>query len=199
MLRVSATAVLFVILGLNSAVAYPPAVGILGNAESCLTCHQNNGPWVEDEDLIIDIIDASTGESFMTADGSFELVVDRNTQETVRTIIGYQSEEGGAAPYRNAWLYVAEETIGDSSLSKFLPGWDVNLPMACRIVGDQSDLHPEADLTSLPMTIAPGPTAQDGTVTLHVMLTRGESVKGNPKQGMIGNYFERTVNLEVTE
>jgi hypothetical protein len=29
------------------------------------------------------------------------------------------------------------------------------------------------------------------------MLTKGESVKGNPEEGMLGNYFEKKVKLIV--
>jgi hypothetical protein len=32
---------------------------------------------------------------------------------------------------------------------------------------------------------------------LQAMLTRGESVKGRAKEGMTGNYYERTVSLIV--
>jgi len=31
------------------------------------------------------------------------------------------------------------------------------------------------------------------------MLTRGESVKGDAKKGMLGNYFERKVRLKIIE
>jgi hypothetical protein len=31
------------------------------------------------------------------------------------------------------------------------------------------------------------------------MLTKGESVKGKPKEGMIGSYFERKVTLKIMD
>ena len=37
------------------AYAYPPAVGILSNSKNCMGCHSNNGPWKEDNKLIINI------------------------------------------------------------------------------------------------------------------------------------------------
>ena len=39
--------------GINTANAYPPAVGILGNSKNCLTCHINNGQWKDDENTFI--------------------------------------------------------------------------------------------------------------------------------------------------
>lgn len=183
----------------SSALAYPPAVGILGKAKNCLVCHADNGGWKNNADLIIDIVDKATGQSLRQPDGVFKLSLKRGEPATVMTVIGYRGSSSELVPYRNAWLYVAPETIGSSSLSKFLPGWEVNLPMACRIVGDNSDLHPAANLTALPMTIRPGDAARNGSVTLQVMLTRGESVKGKPKEGMLGKYFERVLQLEVRE
>lgn len=140
----------------TSVFAYPPAVGILGKSQNCLACHTTNGGWKESADLIIDIIDKATGQSLRQPDGSFKLAVKRGRAVTVMTAIGYRGGNSELVPYRNAWLYVAPETIDDSSLSKFLPGWDVNL-------------------------------------------TRGESVKGSPKEGMLGSYFERKLFLEVRE
>ena len=40
---------------------------------------------------------------------------------------------------------------------------------------------------------------QDAELTLQVMLTKGESVKGKAKEGMMGSYFERNVRLKVIE
>ena len=31
----------------RKAMSYPPAVGILGKATSCMSCHVNNGPWTD--------------------------------------------------------------------------------------------------------------------------------------------------------
>lgn len=49
------------------------------------------------------------------------------------------------------------------------------------------------------MSIRPTDAAQDAEVALQVMLTKGESVKGKPKEGMVGNYIERKVYLKVHE
>lgn len=183
----------------STVIAYPPAVGILGKSQNCLDCHINNGSWVDGSDLIIDIIDKNTNTSLRQPDGSFLLTVKRNEAVTVLTLIGYKTSDENLIPYRNAWLYTDPNRIESSSLSKLPPGWEANLPMACRIVGDKFESHPDARLTVLPMTIRPSDSAIDGTVTLQVMLTGGETAKGNPKKGMIGNYFERIVHLRVIE
>ena len=49
------------------------------------------------------------------------------------------------------------------------------------------------------MTVRPLDAARDAQLSLQLMLTRGESVKGKGKEGMIGNYFERTVSLKVVD
>jgi hypothetical protein len=49
------------------------------------------------------------------------------------------------------------------------------------------------------MSIRPSDAAQDAELTLQVMLTKGESVKGQPKEGMVGSYFERKVKLKVVD
>jgi hypothetical protein len=69
--------------------------------------------------------------------------------------------------------------------------------MACRLVGDASKTYPGAQITVLPMTVRPGDDAQDAEIELQVMLTKGESVKGKPKEGMLGSYFVRKVRLTV--
>ena len=91
------------------------------------------------------------------------------------------------------------KTIESTSLSKFASGWDVNLPMSCRIVGDLLEGYEGSKITALPMTVRATDAAQDSELTLQVMLTRGESVKGKPKEGMIGSYFERRVILRVVD
>ena len=103
------------------------------------------------------------------------------------------------APYRNAWIYVDPGMIGASALSSFAPGWNVNLPMACRIVGDSWGESEDADYTVLPMSVRPTDAAQDAQMVLQVMLTKGESVKGKAKEGLIASYFERKVTLRVVE
>lgn len=183
--------------GLNAVYAYPPAVGILSASRNCMSCHSNNGPWKEDEKLIIDILDIETKKSLKQADGSFLIETKRWAQKTVLTVIGQKKDKYFTEPYRNAWLYIDTSTIGSPSLSKFAPDWDVNLPMACRVVGDKLQGYEDAIITSLPMTIQPLSNAKDAVIQLQVMLTRGESVKGKAKEGLTGNYFERQVMLKV--
>jgi len=179
--------------------SYPPAVGIIGKAKNCLVCHVNNGPWQDEENTIIDILDKETKKSLVQTDGSFLIEVERGKVKTVLTVIGRKKEDTAPVPYRNAWLYVDPHRIGSSSLSKFAPGWYVNLPMACRIVGDKLEGFKGAKITALPMRIKPGDDAQDAELKLQVMLTKGESVKGRAKEGMKGNYFEKIVRLIVLE
>ncbi len=191
--------VLFLMINFFEAVAYPPAVGLVGKAKNCLSCHANNGPWKDDDRLIIDIIDKETQKSLKRSDGSFLLEVKRGEIKTILTIIGRKGGNTEETPYRNAWLYVDPNTIKTSSLTKFAPGWNVNLPMACRIIGDNIDIYKGSNITVLPMSIRPTDTAINAELTLQVMLTKGESVKGKPKEGMIGNYFKRIVNFRVID
>lgn len=179
--------------------AYPPAVGIIGKAKNCLACHVNNGHWKDDGTTIIDILDKETKKSLKQTDGSFLLEAKRGEKKTVLTVIGRSKEDTEESPYRNAWLYVNPKMIATTSLSKFAPGWDVNLPMACRIVGDKLEAYQGAKITVLPMTVRPSDASQDAEIMLQVMLTKGESVKGKPKEGMIGSYFERKVKLNVKD
>jgi hypothetical protein len=179
------------------AAAYPPAVGILGKSASCTTCHVDNGPW-GGEATIIDVVDAETRKSLRTAQGSFEIEVPRGETRTVLTVIGRAAGESDP-PTRNAWLYVDPAQVATNALTKFAPGWDVNLPMSCRIVGDQIDSYPDAHLTVLPMTIRPGDAARTSEVELQVMLTGGEAVKGKAKEGLISNCFVRRVILRVED
>ena len=181
------------------AFAYPPGVGILGKAKNCLVCHVNNGPWKDDGTTIIDILDKDTKKSLRQPDGIFVIEANRGEDRTVLTVIGRTIEDRDLAPHRNAWLYIDPRTIASSSLSKFAPGWDVNLPMSCRVVGDSLEGSAGAKLTVLPMTLRAGDPAQNAELTLQVMLTRGESVKGKPQEGMVGNYFERRVQLKVKD
>ncbi len=183
--------------GISSAYAYPPAVGILSNSKNCMSCHADNGPWKEENKLVIDIVDKETKKSFRQPDGSFLIEVKRWEQKTVLTVIGRKKENAVASPYRNAWLYIDPLTIGTQSLSKFAPDWDVNLPMSCRLVGDKLPGYEDFNITSLPMTIQPLSNAKDAVLQLQVMLTRGESVKANAQEGMLGNYFEKKVVLQV--
>ena len=183
--------------GLSAAYAYPPAVGILSNSKNCMSCHVNNGPWKDESKIIIDILDIETKKSLKQPDGSFLIETKRWEQKTVLTVIGRKKDNSVSAPYRNAWLYIDPATIGTHSLSKFAPGWDVNLPMSCRLVGDNLPGYADADITSLPMTIQPLSNAADAEMQLQVMLTKGESVKGNAQERMLGNYFEKKVLLKI--
>ncbi len=118
--------------------------------------------------------------------------------KTVLTVIG-RAKGDAKVPRRNAWLYVDPAQIDSSALSKFAPGWDVNLPMSCRIVGDKLPEHEGAALTVLPMTVRPTDAARDAEVELQAMLTRGESVKGKPAEGLSANYLQRKVQLRVLD
>lgn len=179
------------------AFAYPPAVGILGNSRNCLSCHIDNGPWKDDDKTVIDILDKETKKSLKQSDGTFLIEVKRNESRTVLTVLGRKKDDSVEKPYRNAWLYIDTSTIAKNTLSKFAPNWDVNLPMSCRLVGDKLSGFEDADITSLPMTIQPLENAKDAETLLQAMLTQGESVKGSATEGMIGNYFERKVQLKI--
>ncbi len=141
--------------------AYPPAVGIVGQSRSCTNCHASNGPWTDASLTIVDVLDKATRNSLRQPDGRFLLEVDRGKVATVITIIGRQAADGAPPPMRNAWLYLAPSQLDTGALSKFAPGWDVNLPMSCRIVGDTVPEYPGAALTALPLTVRPGDAAQN--------------------------------------
>lgn len=192
-------AVVIVMLFTQKAFSYPPGVGILGKAKSCMSCHVNNGPWTDEQKTIIDILDKETMKSIRQPDGTFLLDVKRNQPRTFLTVIGRTKVDDAPTPYRNAWLYIDPTRIETNSLSKFAPGWAVNLQMACRIVGDKVSGYEGATITALPMTVMPLDDAAETEIQLQVMLTKGESIKGNAKEGMAGNYFERRVALRVHE
>lgn len=183
--------------GISPANAYPPAVGILTNSTSCISCHVNNGPWKDDANTIIDILEKETKKSLKQNDGTFSIETKRGEPKTVLTVIGSKKNNSIPSSYRNAWLYIDPSTIGNKSLSKFAPNWDVNLPMSCRLVGDNLLGYEDANITSLPMTIQALENAKDAEISLQVMLTKGEAVKSNAEEGMTGSYFERKVKLKV--
>ncbi|MGH8671777.1 MAG: hypothetical protein ACREUA_07045 [Burkholderiales bacterium] len=163
-----------------------------------MTCHVNNGPWKDDTSLVIDVVDKATGKSLKQADGTFLITARRGEDRTVLTVIGTSSESNALAPYRNAWVYIDPVRIQQPAiLNKFAPGWSVNLPMSCRLVGDVLKAYPDAHVSSLPMTIRAGDDAQDAEIELQVMLTKGASVKDRPHEGMVGSYFERRIRLKV--
>jgi len=181
------------------AVAYPPAVGIVGDHRSCTSCHASNGPWKDESSTVVDILDATSRRSLRQPDGSFVIEVERGQAATVITVIGRRKGDTAPAPLRNAWLYVDPTTLATRALSKFAPGWDVNLPMSCRVVGDVVPEHAGAAVTALPMTIRPGDAARDAELELQVMLTGGESGKGQPDAWLNSNYLVREVILKVLD
>ena len=193
------TATIFLIGKPKEVFGYPPAVGIVGEAKSCLDCHVNNGPWKDERWSIVDIFDKETKKSVRQNDGTLLITAKRGKKKTVLTVLGRSKGDKEEPPYRTAWLYIDPKTIGSDSLSKFAPGWEVNLPMGCRIMGDSLEGLEDDKITVLPMTIRPTAAAKDAEIILQVMLTKGESVKGKPKEGMIGNYFERTIKLKVMD
>jgi hypothetical protein len=151
---------------IQTASAYPPAVGILGKNRSCAGCHVDNGPWKDDQNTVIDVLDAETKKSLKGADGAFNIEVVRGQARTVITVIGRAKDDSASPPVRNAWLYVDPSLIEKPVLSKFAPGWDVNLPMSCRLVGDTAPAYEGAVVTALPMTIRPGDAARDADIEL---------------------------------
>lgn len=187
------------LLSYSTALSYPPAVGILGKAKSCMSCHVNNGPWTDGQKTIIDILDKETMKSLRQPDGTFLIEAKRQQQKTLLTVIGRTKDDEAPSPYRNAWTYIDPTRIQTSSLSKFAPGWVVNLQLSCRLVGENLPGYEGAKITALPMTLLPLDDAKDAELQLQVMLTKGESVKGDAKKGMVGNYFERKVKIKVIE
>lgn len=182
----------------GAAYAYPPAVGIIGNAKNCLECHSDNGPWKDEDKTIIDVLDKSTKKSLRQPDGSFLIEVKRNEVANILTVIGRTADDKADAPYRNAFLYVDPTTIGTTSLSKFAPGWNVNLPMSCKIVGDKLKGYEGAKITVVPSSIRPTDGARDAELSLQVLLTNGSSEKGNAFAG-ISNYYEKKIKLKVID
>ena len=193
-----AAAVLSLLFVTSKASAYPPGVGILSKNRSCISCHANGGPWADEARTIIDVLDAKTKKTLRGADGTFRVEVPRGESRTVLTVIGRQKGDA-TLPRRNAWLYVDPAQIEASTLSKFAPGWDVNLPMSCRLVGDKIETYDGALVTVLPMTVRPTDAARDAEIELQVMLTAGDAVKGKDKEGLVSNYFVRKVILKVLE
>ena len=107
---------------------YPPAVGIAGKSRNCLSCHVSNGPWKDDGQTIIDILDKKSRKSLKQKDGTFLITVKKGEIKTVLTVIGYKDKKGDALPYRNAWLYIDPSRIKDGSIgNKFAKNWQVNL------------------------------------------------------------------------
>ena len=181
------------------AAGYPPAVGIGGKSRSCAVCHAETGPWQDEENTIVDILDGSTRTSLRQPDGRFLLTAPRGEIRTIITIIGRAAGDEAPPPVRNAWLYIDPRRIETGSFSKFASGWDVTLPLSCRVVGDAVPEYPGAAVTALPMKVRPGDSAQDCELELQVMLTSGESTKGNPDAWLKGNYLVRKLFLDVVD
>jgi hypothetical protein len=182
-----------------TAMAYPPAVGIVGKSRSCTECHADNGPWKDKSKTIIDILDAKTRRSLRQPDGRFLISVERGKTRKVITIIGRRAGDKQPAPKRNAWLYVDPTMIETAALSKFAPGWSVNLPMSCRIVGDKVPEYPKASVTAAAMIVRPGDAARDAELELQVMITTGKSAKGDPDKWLKANYLVKKVILKVLD
>lgn len=181
----------------SNAIAYPPAVGIMGKADDCLSCHVNNGPWIEDDALVIDILDKETRQSLKQPDGSFLIEVARNKNKTVLCVIGHVTKDLSPPPSRNGWIFFDPKTVNKLILSKFLAGWEVNATYGCRLVGDKLELYSGAALTVTTMTIKPTERAENGTITWMLALTAGDPPKGKPAVGMLGNFYEYRVKLRI--
>lgn len=195
-LRISST--IIVLASLASAVlAYPPVVSIMGMGTRCVDCHLDNGPWIEDELLVIDILDKETKQSLGQSDGTFLVEVPRNASKTVLCIIGRLAEDPNPPPFRNGWIFFDPKMLDQPALSKFPPGWEVNATYGCRLVGDKLDLYPDATLTVTSMTIRPSDKAEDGILTWMLGLTVGDPPKGKPTEGMLGNFYEYQVKLRI--
>ena len=83
------------------------------------------------------------------------------------------------------------ELVRLASEADHLDGEEVRVPgVACHRAPEDVDRQP---------VIQPLDDAKETELQLQVMLTKGESIKGNPRKGMLGNYFERKVILKVAE
>ncbi len=191
---------LFWLLSSMPASAYPPAVGIVGKARNCISCHANDGPWKDDTNMIVDLLDKETGKSLRQEDGSFLISAKPDERRTVLIVVGRAQGDEGPVPYRNGWIFVDTDLIDRDHLgSKFAPGWEVDLSMSCRLVGDTHKTFEGANITVLPMTVRPTGAAKDAEVEWQILMTSGESVKGDAKQGLTQNYYERTLRLKVED
>ena len=147
----------------------------------------------------MDILDKTTGKSLRQPDGRFLIEVERGKARTVITVIGRWARDKTPPPTRNSWLYVDPAQIDARPLSKFAPGWEVNLPLSCRVVGDKVSKYAQAAVTAASMKLRPGAAASDTEIELQVMLTTGKSQKGKPNTWLKANYFIRKVMLKVLD
>lgn len=191
---------LLCLLSSAPASAYPPAVGIVGKARNCMACHANDGPWKEDADLIVDLLDKETCKSLREKDGSFLIAAKPEQRRTVLIVLGRAKGDTAPAPNRNGWIFVDPALISRDHLgSKFAPGWEADLSMSCRLIGDNHKAFEGAKITVLPMTVRPTGAAKDAEVEWQILMTSGEAVKGDAKRGLRQNYYERKVRLKVEE
>lgn len=190
-----------IIMGwVGTAWAYPPAVGIVGKSRNCLACHIQNGPWQEETHLVLDLVDSKTQKSLKQADGTFRIEVERGEAKTIFAVLGRAKGDPAPAPTRNGWLFLDPDRIPEEFPSnKFPKGWEVNQSLGCRMVGDALSGYEGASLTVAPMTILATAQAKEVQMEWQAMLTRGESVKGKPKEGLIATYVMRLITLVVKE
>ena len=182
-----------------AAQAYPPGVGIMSDKRSCTGCHASTGPWSDETMTIAEILDGDTKTSLRRPNGSFQIDVVRGQTRRVITILGRRADDQLLPPTRNGWTFVDTAQLSTSSFSKFAPGWDVNLNMACRMVGDTIGAYPGAQVTVLPMTVRPTDAARDAELEWQCLLTTGSPVKGRPDTGLVANFLTRQVRLHVLE
>src|SRR3990172_7248048 len=107
---------LFWSLSSQPATAYPPAVGVTGKATNCLACHANDGPWKDDANLVLDLLDKETGASTRQDDGSFVLAVKRGQKRTFLAVIGRAKADTAPPPNRNGWTFVDPTQVGEDYL-----------------------------------------------------------------------------------
>lgn len=170
-----------------------PAASLEGRQKSCLSCHKNTGPWKDESKIVIDIIDPETGKSFKQEDGSFLIPVKRDEVRRVKTVLGVSSDLEWV-PECVAWLYVDPEELQkapESSL-KFAPHWEVNRPFCGKRVVETIKGFEDKKVASLTMSIRPSKEAKDANVLLQVLFKSFDRT-------LVGNYFERKVNLKVLD
>lgn len=188
------------LLATSPAGAYPPAVGIIGKFRNCAACHTDNGPWKDDGNQILDLVDRETGKSLRQADGSFLVSAKPGQARKLMVVVGRAKGDKEPAPNRNGWTFVDPQLIERGGFgSKFAAGWDVDLPLSCRLVGDNMKGYDGASVSALPLTVRPTESARDGELEWQVLMTRGTAVKGDANQGLEQNNFVRKVTFKVEE
>jgi hypothetical protein len=170
-----------------------PAAALESRDENCLGCHEQGDNWTDTTQIIIDIIDPETGESFRGPDGSFTIAIKRGTERRVKSVFGV-APEVKFPPDIVGWLYVSPDALESAHESdlKFAPGWSVNRPFCGKRLREVVKGYPGHALAAITMTLRPGETAQDAAITLQVLLK-------SMARGMTGDYFERIVHLNVTD